>query len=184
MKKVTKATIAAAAAGVLLLGGAGTIAQWSDTKNLDAGSVSTGHLTLDATTAGTWSDTSPNAANTTFDPALDHLVPGDTVVFEQTVKIGADGKNLKGELVVGNLDSVVPATLVGQVTVAVVPNPIDPKLTTSGSVVSFSEPGSFEVPVTITVAFAKGTPGSTPVSTMEQEMLLTDLALTLNQVSP
>jgi alternate signal-mediated exported protein len=182
MKKLTKATIAAAAAGVLLLGGAGTIARWQATEEINAGPVSTGHLTLTATATGTWEDTSGDAATTTFDPAVDHLVPGDTVVYSQTVTIGADGKNLKGALTVGDLASVVPAELTNHVTVTVVPKPTDPKLTVVDNVVSFAEPGNFNVPVTITVAFAEGTTDSTPDATMDKAVNLDALSLTLDQV--
>lgn len=183
MKKVMKAAIAAGAAGALLLGGAGTMALWSVDTDIDAGTVTTGHLTLDATATGVWTDTSADAATTDFVPATDHLVPGDTVTYAQTVTIGADGKNLKGELTVGTLDAV-PAALADDVTVTVAAAPTDPNLTVVGSVVSFAEPGSYDVPVTITVAFAAGTAGSTADTTMDTPIDLTALSLTLNQVRP
>lgn len=182
MKKVTKATIAAAAAGVLLLGGAGTIARWQATEEINAGTVTTGQLTLTATAEGTWEDTSADAANPTFVPTTDRLVPGDTVVYSQIVTIGADGKNLKGALTVGDLASVVPVELAAHVTVTVAPKPTDPKLTVVDNVVSFAEPGNFDVPVTITVAFAEGTENSTPNATMEKAVNLNALSLTLDQV--
>lgn len=182
MKKVTKATIAAAAAGVLLLGGAGTVALWSGTGTINAGTVTTGHLTLDATADGTWEDTSADAVNPTFVPGTDRLVPGDTVVYSQIVTIGADGKNLKGALTVGDLASVVPADLTDHVTVTVAPKPTDSKLTVVGNVVSFAEPGNFDVPVTITVAFAEGTENSTPDTTMNDPVDLNALSLKLDQV--
>lgn len=184
MKKVTKATIAAAAAGVLLLGGAGTIAKWSDTKDIDAGTVTTGHLTLDTTVAGTWTDTSSDAATTAFDPATDHLVPGDTVVFNQTAKIEAVGKNLKGKLTADDLIASIPSELNNQVNISVVAEPTDPKLTANGNVVSFSEPGSYEVPVKVTIDFVGGTPGATPETTMNKAIDLTGWSLTLDQVRP
>ncbi|MGO2539999.1 MAG: alternate-type signal peptide domain-containing protein [Specibacter sp.] len=184
MKKVMKAAIAAGAAGALLLGGAGTMALWSADTDINAGTVSTGHLTLDSSAAGAWADASADAASTIFDPATDHLVPGDTVEFSQTVTIGADGKNLKGELTVGDLASAVPTELADDVTVTVAAAPTDPNLTVVGSTVSFAEPGTYDVPVTITVAFAAGTAGSTADTTMDTPMDLTALSLTLNQVRP
>lgn len=184
MKKVTKAAVAAGAAGVLLLGGAGSFALWNDTKSVDAGTVSTGHLTLDASAPGAWADVSSDVdvENAEFDPANDHIVPGDTVTYTQVVTIGADGKNLKGELTVGTL-AAVPAALTDQVTVTVAPTAAA-GVTVDGSVVSFDAPGIFTVPVTITVNFLEGAAGSTPETTMVQEVNLNALELTLDQVRP
>lgn len=177
MKKVTKATIAAAAAGVLLLGGAGTIAKWTATDNIDAGTVSSGHLKLDATAAGTWTDTSGDAATTAFDPATDHLVPGDTVVFEQTVTIDADGKNLKGELTASELTG--GTALPADVTVDVTVDGSATGLTQVGNVISFVDAGTYTVPVTVTVAFDAAATG-----TMDTAVNLGQMALTLNQIRP
>lgn len=180
MKKVMKAAVAAGAAGALLLGGAGSFALWNDIGTVDAGTVTTGSLTLDTTAAGVWADVSPDAANATFVPATDKLVPGDTVTYTQAVTIGADGKNLKGALTVGTL-AAVPTALEGQVSVVVAPTAAA-GVTIDGDVVSFAAPGSYTVPVTITVAFAAGTPGSTADTTMGEAIDLTALTLTLNQV--
>ncbi|ALO67767.1 hypothetical protein AS189_16390 [Arthrobacter alpinus] len=182
MKKVTKAAVAAGAAGVLLLGGAGSFALWNDTKTVDAGTVNTGHLTLDASAPGAWADISADAENALFVPTTDKIVPGDTVTFTQTVTIDADGKNLKGELTVGTL-AAVPAALTDQVTVTVAPTAAA-GVTVDGSVVSFDAPGIFTVPVTITVNFLEGAAGSTPETTMVQEVNLNALELTLDQVRP
>lgn len=180
MKKVMKAAVAAGAAGALLLGGAGTYALWSASSEVDAGTVTTGHLTLDTATPGTWVDSSADAADTAFDPTSDHIVPGDTVTYTQVVTIGADGKNLKGALTVGTLDAI-PAALAGQVTVAVAPTAV-PGVTVEGSEVSFAAQGSYPVPVTITVNFDAGATGSTPDTTMDEAVNLNALELTLNQV--
>lgn len=187
MKKITKAAVAAGAAAALMLGGAGSLALWNDSKTVDAGKVTTGHLTLDATAAGTWTDTSIGAGTTAFVPGTDHLVPGDTVVYSQTVTIAADGKNLRGKLTVGALDAAVPEALAEDVTVTIAAAPTDPKLTLIGSdEVSFAEPGSYEVPVTITVLFEKGVLGTvpTPAAEMGADIDLTALTLTLDQVRP
>lgn len=177
MKKVTKATIAAAAAGVLLLGGAGTIAKWTATENINAESVSTGHLKLDATEAGTWTDISSDAATTDFVPAEDRLVPGDTVVFKQTVTIDADGKNLKGELTASELTG--GAALPTDLSVAVEVDGSAPGLVqdTGTGVITFATEGSYTVPVTVTVTFDKAATGS-----MDASVDLGSMALTLNQV--
>lgn len=182
MKKTTKATIAAVAAGALLLGGAGTVARWQATENIDAGTVSTGHLTLDATSVpGAWTDISAGAPGTAFDPVTDELVPGDTITFDQTVKIDAEGKNIKGELTVDALKAV-PTPLVDDVTFSLDIDEATAGMTKVGNVLSFAAEGTYDVPVKITVAFAEGTEASTANTTMNVPIDLTELALVLNQV--
>lgn len=178
MKKVTKAAVAAGAAGALLLGGAGTFALWNGSGEVDAGSVSTGHLNLNVSPAGTWADISTDAVSASFVPATDKLVPGDTVTYTQTVSIDADGKNLKGTLVVGDLvDGTTP--LPSGVSVGVVPavDPLNADLSVDESTVTFAKPGSYDVDVTVTVAFAKNETEST-----DQTIDLGKLTLSLNQV--
>lgn len=182
VNKAMKATVAAGAAGALLLGGAGTFALWSDQQTIDAGTVETGSLTLSTGAAGTWSDASADAiGGTDFDPATDKLVPGDTVQFEQTVTIAAEGKNLKGALTVGTLGAIPPA-LVPDVTLTLDTDASAEGLSEDGGVISFAAPGTYQIPVKITVAFAPGTPGSTQETTMNQSIDLGALDLTLNQV--
>lgn len=177
MKKVTKATIAAAAAGVLLLGGAGTVAFWSGNANISAGTVSTGHLKLDSSVAGTWTDASQDAASTTFVPGTDHLAPGDTVVYEQTVTIDADGKNLQGELTAGGLTG--GDALPTDVTVEVIVDGTAMGLTQVGNVITFDKAGSYDVPVTVTVSFDAAATGS-----MDTAVNLGEMSLVLNQIRP
>lgn len=181
MKKVMKAAIAAGAASALLLGGAGTYALWNGEGDINAGTVTTGHLTLDATAAGVWADASGDAANANFDPASDRLVPGDIVTFKQSVTISAVGKNLKGALDVGTLDAV-PAALAGQVSVELDADATAAGLTEAGNVISFAAPGEYVIPVTITVTFVPGTEGSTLPGTMNQDLDLGALSLNLNQI--
>lgn len=182
MKKVTKAALAAAAAGALLLGGAGTFALWNDTVDVNAGTVTTGHLllTTDAD-SGTWVDSSPGATDTVFEPATDFLVPGDVVTFTQTVTVDASGKNLKGTFNVGTVGAV-PAALTDQVAVDIAVTPT-PGIVDTDGVLSFSE-GSVEVPVTIRVTFEAGDLDTalTPPTTMDQPIVLGNLTLTLDQV--
>lgn len=180
MKKVTKAAIAAGAAGALLLGGAGTMALWTASTDVDAGTVTTGHLTMDATgAAGVWADASADAASTTFDPATDHLVPGDTVTFTQTVSIGADGKNLKGELTATGLTG--GSALPNDVTVAVdvADTGVGVEQDPESGIITFGEAATYEVPVKVTVVFAASATGS-----MTSVVDLGAMSLTLNQVRP
>jgi alternate signal-mediated exported protein len=181
MKKVTKATIAAAAAGILLLGGAGTVALWSATGTIDAGEVSTGHLTLISTAPGAWTDGSsemdPEADNT-LGLTPPKLVPGDVFVYSQIVTISAEGKNLKGKLTAGDLTegSVLP----DDVTVEVVVDGSAAGLTQDlNDVITFNAAGDYIVPVTVTVIFDKAA-----TDTMDALVDLGSMALTLEQIRP
>jgi alternate signal-mediated exported protein len=99
MKKSTKGAIAAAGAGVLLLGGAGTLAFWSDTDTLNGGSLTAGTLELsDVTCGANWLDgVTP----------VSILVPGDTVTKECTGTITLTGDNIEATV---TLDDASVAT--------------------------------------------------------------------------
>ena len=177
MKKFMKAAIATGAAGALLLGGAGTMALWSANDTIDAGTVSTGHLTLEAVGVGTWADATEGAATTVFTPATDHLVPGDTVTYSQTVSIAADGKNLKGTLDVTGLTG--EDALPEDVTVDVqVDRNAAGIVEDENNVITFGEAATYEVPVVITLSFAEGATG-----TMDTPLDLGSMTLTLTQVA-
>ena len=77
MKKITKGAIALGAAALLLAGGAGTMAAWSDEASLGGGEVTAGHLRITEAAAGAWTW----ADGETFDPATDLIVPGDVVEY-------------------------------------------------------------------------------------------------------
>ena len=56
MNKASKGALAALAAGVLLLGGAGSLAFWTDTAEVAGGAINSGELSLTDTTPGTCAD--------------------------------------------------------------------------------------------------------------------------------
>ena len=179
MKKVTKAAVAAAAAGALLLGGAGTFALWNDTVDVNAGAVTTGHLTMSTDGTGTWADISIPAAPTGFAPATDLLVPGDIVEFTQDVTIEATGKNLKAKLSNGALTGGTPLPADVSVDVAV-----DDEDSVAGlikeaetGVLTFTGSGTYTVPVKVKVTFAESATAS-----MDAPVTLGNLTLTLDQV--
>jgi alternate signal-mediated exported protein len=98
MKKSTKGALAAGAAGVLLLGGAGSLASWTDAAEFGGGSIASGHLKLlpagTATGCAGWTF----ADETAFAEDDDEIVPGDTL--KQTCTYTADmvGEKLKATL--------------------------------------------------------------------------------------
>lgn len=181
MKKTTKATIAAAAAGILLVTGAGTVALWQQSETVNAGTVDTGHLKLTVDDNGVWSDISDGGAGVPFNPDTDQIVPGDVVAYTQTVRIDAEGKNIQGALSVGTLQAI-PEPLQDEITLGLDIDATADGLTKDGNVISFAEQGIYQVPVTITVTFPEGTTASTPDDTMDQPLDLNALTLTLDQV--
>ena len=99
MKKNTKGAIALGAAALLLAGGAGTYAAWSDEASLDGGSVQTGHLTVtqkEGTSAGwTWVGGAKDGIALS---ESDTIAPGDTIAYSGTYVLGIKGTNLEATL--------------------------------------------------------------------------------------
>lgn len=175
MKKSTKGAIAAAAAGVLLLGGAGTLAFWSDTVNLPGTDITSGHLTLvaaatDPCASAVWHLDS--AAGPVFDAVNDTVIPGDSLVKNCNIAVDALGTHFTnvdltvsgGTLTANALGAKFTKTLtVDGVTGSSVPN----VAVTSGAVTT--------IPVAITLAWPYG-------STVESPTAM-DLTATLAAVS-
>lgn len=92
MHSTTKGVVALGAATVLLLGGAGTLAYWSDSATVSGGAVSTGRLGIDAGSCGpTWTYASGTAAG---QPITQGIAPGDAVTKVCTFTIDAAGDHL------------------------------------------------------------------------------------------
>lgn len=100
MSRLTK-SVAAVAAGVLLLGAAGgTFAQWKESETVDGGTVTAGHLDM-TVTPGTWFDTKgteDTADDTELDTATFRIVPGDVIEYRATITPDLVGDNLEAEL--------------------------------------------------------------------------------------
>ena len=95
MKKNTKGAIAVGAAALLLAGGAGTMAAWSDEASLDGDTVTSGQLLIDAvegTGNWTWAD------GEDFDPTEDRIVPGDSVTYTSEYDLTVVGNNLQASI--------------------------------------------------------------------------------------
>lgn len=95
--KALKGALMVATGTALLVGGFGSFALWSEQDPLPNAPISAGELSLQ-TQAETWADVSPDAENTTWDPATDELVPGDTVTLTVPLTVTAVGKNLAGTI--------------------------------------------------------------------------------------
>lgn len=91
MKKSTKGAIAAGAAAVLLLGGAGTLAFWTAEDEVDLGAVESGNLQLSLDPCDDW------VYEGTTD-AVTKIVPGDVIVSSCTGEVTGEGDNLFAEI--------------------------------------------------------------------------------------
>jgi alternate signal-mediated exported protein len=108
MKKSTKAAVATGAAAVLLMGGAGTLAYWTDKDDVQGGTLTSGNLDLvvdDCSTAAwTYADSEGTGAVT-------KIVPGDIVEKDCTGTLSGEGDHLFADIVVD--DSTLPAFSLG-----------------------------------------------------------------------
>ncbi|WP_148615019.1 alternate-type signal peptide domain-containing protein [Nocardioides rubriscoriae] len=95
MNKTTKGAFAASAAAVLLLGGAGSLAYWTDNAFVDGGSITAGTLDIAAGTCDTdWT----YAGSKVGTGKVTLFVPGDVVTKKCTFTIAATGDNLKASV--------------------------------------------------------------------------------------
>jgi alternate signal-mediated exported protein len=90
MKKSTRGALAAAAAALLLFGGMGTRATWSDDDTIDGTDIGAGHLKLINPDCDGWL-----IGGNAFDPASVKIVPGSELTQVCTFEVDALGANLK-----------------------------------------------------------------------------------------
>lgn len=95
MKTAIKAALAVTAGGVLLLGGAGSLAYWNDTRDVQPNTTLTsGTLKLGAPTCGNWEINGVSTA----DPAAMRIVPGDNLTRVCEFQISVTGDYLEAQL--------------------------------------------------------------------------------------
>jgi alternate signal-mediated exported protein len=165
MKKSTKGAVACGAAALILAGGAGSMAAWSaSSPSTGGGTASSGHLTVTATSAPSW--TWATGGTGAFDPATMTLSPGDSVHLSGTYTLGIKGTNLKATATVtspgaGSLPAgltFTPDAVGGTLTNLTQAN--DGQTVTAGGVLTFA---------------------SSATSSMDQSVNVSGLALTLQQ---
>ncbi len=93
MNNVFKGALAASAAGALLLGGAGTLAYWTDTGTVDGSDIESGHLLLTTDTCLGWKLDGVVTAIT----AATRIVPGDVLTQVCTYVVDAEGDHIAAE---------------------------------------------------------------------------------------
>jgi alternate signal-mediated exported protein len=93
MNKTGKGALAVSAAGVLLLGGAGSLAFWNSTQTVSGTDIATGHLKLTSPSCGSGWLLDGGAVYTT-----QLLVPGDTLTKICTFTVQTSGAHLTADL--------------------------------------------------------------------------------------
>ena len=121
LPRVALGAVAAAVAGVLLLGGPGSLAYWTTSKPAPGGSFSSGSLAISAPTCGSWQliqtggtvsgTPSPNPTTYTNQP----LQPNDVLTLTCTSTLTLQGDHMGGtiQLVNGSTPPAAPLTLNG-----------------------------------------------------------------------
>jgi alternate signal-mediated exported protein len=98
MGKATKGVLASLGGALILLGGAGTLAAWTDSQTITGGSINSGHLAIvtDATNTGCgpWTLDNGEQAPYTY-TAGDPIVPGDVLTRSCAYTVRATGNHLR-----------------------------------------------------------------------------------------
>lgn len=88
MQKSTKGALAVGAAGVLLLGGAGTLAYWTESADVAGGEFDSGNLEITGNTCGSANWLLDDG---TTDATAALIVPGDTITKTCSFTITGEG---------------------------------------------------------------------------------------------
>ncbi|QMU22196.1 alternate-type signal peptide domain-containing protein [Gordonia rubripertincta] len=175
-KKARNGIIAAVAAVLLLLGGLGTFALWSDSETTDSGDVQTGTLDLEAVNAGQWQDISNPTTPVTIDPVTFRMVPGDVLQYTASYLVSADGDNLAARITTTNQgQNVIPAALIPHVTITNTAT-FDGEAIPSNLITE--DDNGKTVDITVTVNFSRDTPGQVGIN---ETINLSQLQVTLQQ---
>ncbi|WP_460802473.1 alternate-type signal peptide domain-containing protein [Microbacterium sp. GXF6406] len=171
----TKAIVAIAAGAILLLGGGTTLAYWSTTQELTAGTVTSGDLNITVSPDDVvWTVTPEGGTAVAADVNTLHIVPGDTVTMTQTAELTLVGDNIKAALTA----ELVGATMPGG---AIAPAPVVTVDTAEPVTALTDESDGGTVTVTVTYLF--------PTTTSARDLTNEDfdfggVDLTLTQVAP
>lgn len=170
MKKITSAAVAATLGAALLLGGAGTLAYWSDTKTSESQTISSGNLQMDVATGQNWTikRAAGSAAPVAFVPGTDKIVPGDVLTQTVNVPVKLVGKNIAARLTVNTPN--LTGALKDDATVAVTNINGTAIAAGAASSVILGATDASSVPVTVTVTFPFGTASVNTVSSVNKSL--------------
>lgn len=174
MNRVAKGAVAAGAAAVLLSGGAGTFALWSDQATIAGGTITSGFLSLDVTGAA-WSDITTGAPSA-FDPAFDEIVPGDVIQYTANAVVDGDGKNLEATLLADTAD--IGGDLLPYLEISFM---VDTVITDTLTYDLGHVDGTTVHPIVLTFTFDEETPFT---EGMDSQLNLNDFELALEQTTP
>lgn len=149
MKKTTKGALAAGSAAVLLMGGAGTLAFWTATDDVDGGTINSGSLTLTTGDCEGWVYAAADLEGT--GEAVNLVVPGDTIEQTCEVTIDGTGDHLKATV---EIDQTSVADLTLGTPVA---DTLDVSAALVGATTDVEIDGPTTVDIVITVAYPYGT---------------------------
>lgn len=150
MKKSTKGALAAAAAGSLLLGGAGSFAYWTDSKDVGSAVIKSGSLELTAPvctgTAGLhdWQLDNGDA----YTPGTTKLVPGDSISKVCDLGLTLVGEHIGADLAIDTAAFTADATSLAAQLVPSASFVVD-----GAPYAAITEPGSHTVRATVSVTF-------------------------------
>ena len=153
MNKSTKGALAAGAAAILLLGGAGSLAYWNATQDAGTADIKSGNITLsvpDCTTAGGshgWQLENGDA----YVPGTTKVVPGDTISKVCDMTLVLTGEHIGANL---TFDSAGLTPASGDT--STLENELTPDATFTvdgGAYAPITAPGTHDVRATISVDF-------------------------------
>lgn len=181
MQNTTKGALAAAAAGVLLLGGAGSLAYWNDSKTVTGGAISSGTLTLTQDAGQICSAWTLDVAGgpTAYTPGVTLVVPGDVITKTCDYTVHATGAHLAADL------SMDATSITGSNALSAALTPgatytLDGSTIATGQHVTSADDGEV-LNAAVTVTFDSSTSGLTAQGMTAG---LDDIVITLTQTHP
>ncbi|WP_372735591.1 alternate-type signal peptide domain-containing protein [Nocardioides sp.] len=178
MNNPTKGALAAGAAVVLLLGGAGSLAYWSDTADVPGGDIVTGSLSIDPD--GPCTDWVYAAGNAAAGAPITKIVPGDSITKTCDFIVGAEGDNILAEATMPSTVTYTPSATAASLELSADASfKLDGSPFTSGGAVADGQTLTADIVVT----FPFDNPTGTNVNdTQNLTVTLDALTVTLTQV--
>lgn len=168
MNKLVKGSIAAATGIVLLMGGAGSLALWNSTADISNQSVQAGNLSVTAA-GGAW-----NSLPTRW-------VPGDEYTYTANVTVVATGENIEATLGINPASVTGDADLIADTDITLAVTGVLPAgVSLVSGVYTVTAPGTYVLPVVVTVSFDEASTNVTQNDTIN----LNGLNFILQQVAP
>jgi len=161
MNRSSKGALAAAVAGALLLGGAGSLAYWNSTQTISGGSIKSGSLTLTQAAGQSCTDWTLDAAGgaTTYVAGTTLVVPGDVISRTCDYTVTASGAHLAADLTMDVTSITGDAALAAALTPGATYT-LDGSAVSTGQSITSADDGAV-LEAVITVTFDTATSGTT-----------------------